>query len=91
VPYLPTSSGLYLVFGAWRRPRAWWLVGLYLVSAPASVITVGKVGSSVNYMFGLSAALRLAAGALIAWPGEHGWLRSGLILLLALQVGAMTA
>ncbi|MBN1642216.1 MAG: glycosyltransferase family 39 protein [Anaerolineae bacterium] len=89
VPYLLASSGLYVLLGAWRRPRAWWVVAPYLVGGALSAATVGKVGSSVNYMFELSAALSLAAGALIAWAGRRRWLRALLLLCLALQVGAM--
>jgi hypothetical protein len=92
VPYLLVGGGLYVLLGAWLRPRAWWLVCPYLIGATASAITVGKVGSSVNYMFEFCAALSLAAGALIAWPSaRRWWLRIPLVAFLALQVGPMTA
>jgi len=43
-------------------------------------------------MFEFSAALSLAAGALIAWPGtRRWWLRVPLIAFLALQAGPMTS
>jgi hypothetical protein len=92
VPYLLVGSGLYVLLGAWLHPRSWWLIAPYLIGATASAITVGKVGSSVNYMFEFSAALSLAAGALIAWPGPRSWwLRVPLVTFLALQVGPMTS
>jgi len=92
VPYLLIGSGLYVLLGAWLRRCTWWLIAPYLIGSIASAITVGKVGSSVNYMFEFSAALSLAAGALIAWPGtRRWWLRVPLIAFLALQAGPMTS
>ena len=89
IPGLLAGSAVFLAIGTWRRPRSWWLVGPYLVGALLSAITVGKDGSSVNYMFELSAALSLAAGALVAWAGRRRWLRAFLILSLSVQVGVM--
>ena len=89
VPGLLAGSATLLVAGAWLRPRAWWLIGPYLVGSVISAITVGKDGSSVNYMFELSAALSLTAGALVAWAGKRRWLRAFVILALGVQAGAM--
>ncbi|MBA3951810.1 MAG: glycosyltransferase family 39 protein, partial [Rubrobacter sp.] len=76
---------------AWRAPRdrAWWLVVPYLALSVPSALLVGKVGSDVNYLLELSAALCLATGALIAWQRERPRLRALLISLLALQVLAL--
>jgi hypothetical protein len=49
-------------------------------------VLVGKVGSDVNYLLELSAALGLATGALIAWQRKRPRLRTALIALLAVQV-----
>ncbi len=76
---------------AWRAPkdRAWWLVVPYLALSVPSAVLVGKVGSDVNYLLELSAALCLATGALIAWQRGRPRLRALLISLLALQVLAL--
>jgi len=76
---------------AWKAPRdrAWWLVVPYLALSVPSALLVGKVGSDVNYLLELSAALCLATGALIAWQRERPRLRALLISLLALQVLAL--
>lgn len=76
---------------AWRSPRdeVWWLVVPYLALSVPSALLVGKVGSDVNYLLELSAALCLATGALIAWQRERPRLRAVLISLLALQVFAL--
>jgi hypothetical protein len=52
-------------------------------------LTIGKVGSNVNYLFDLSAAFSLVIGALIAVLNRARWARIPLILLLALQVGSL--
>ena len=76
---------------AWKAPRdrAWWLVMPYLALSFPSALLVGKVGSDVNYLLELSAALCLATGALIAWQRERPRLRALLISLLAVQVLAL--
>lgn len=71
------------------RDRLWWLVVPYLILSVPSAMLVGKVGSDVNYLLELSAALCLATGALIAWQRERPRLRAVLISLLALQVLAL--
>ena len=75
----------------WKAPRdrAWWLVGPYLALSVPSALLVGKVGSDVNYLLELSAALCLATGALIAWQRQRPRLRALLISLLAVQVLAL--
>ena len=79
-----------LLFAWWApRDRVWWLVVPYLALSVPSALLVGKVGSDVNYLLELSAALCLAIGALIAWQRERPRLRAILISLLALQVLAL--
>ncbi len=71
----------------------WPLVVPYLVGAFLSCLTIGKIGSNVNYFLELCAALSLTAGTWIAWTGTvaekrwRRWVRVGLLLLLTLQVG----
>jgi ABC-type glycerol-3-phosphate transport system permease component len=76
---------------AWRAPRdkVWWIVVPYLALSVPSALLVGKVGSDVNYLLELSAALCLATGALVAWQSGRPRLRALLISLLALQVLAL--
>jgi ABC-type glycerol-3-phosphate transport system permease component len=76
---------------AWRAPRdkVWWIVVPYLALSVPSALLVGKVGSDVNYLLELSAALCLATGALVAWQRGRPRLRALLISLLALQVLAL--
>jgi hypothetical protein len=59
-----------------------------LASIPSAAL-VGKVGSDVNYLLELSAALGLATGAFIAWQRRRPRLRIALIALLAVQVLAL--
>jgi len=85
-PILLAISGAFLLL-AHRKLRFWPLVASYLVGATLAGLTIGKIGSNVNYFLELSAALSLVAGAAIAWTGEHRWLRAILLVLLSLQVG----
>ena len=81
-------GGLLFAWGA-PRDKVWWIVVPYLALSVPSALLVGKVGSDVNYLLELSAALCLATGALIAWQRERPRLRALLISLLALQVLAL--
>jgi hypothetical protein len=85
-PILLGMSVIFLIF-AHRKRRFWPLVAFYLIGASLAGLTIGKIGSNVNYFLELSAALSLVAGAAIAWTGEHHWLRTILLILLSLQVG----
>jgi hypothetical protein len=75
------------------RMRSWPLMVPYLIGGALSSLTIGKIGSNVNYFLELSAALSLAVGTLVAWSGrprgwgleQRAWLRAGLLILLALQ------
>jgi len=87
-PILLAISGACLLL-AHGKLRFWPLVASYLIGATLSGLTIGKIGSNVNYFLELSAALSLVAGAAIAWTGEHRWLRAILLILLSLQVGLL--
>ena len=89
MPVLALGSGIYVLVAGWRRARSWWLATPYLIGAALSALTIGKVGSNVNYLFELSAAFSLVIGALIAVLNHARWARITLILLLALQVGGL--
>ena len=88
-PLLLLGSFAFLLFTPRKGNRSWWLVGPYLLASIPSAVLVGKVGSDVNYLLELSAALGLATGAFIAWQRKRPRLRIALIALLAVQVLAL--
>ncbi len=65
--------------------KLWAFVAPYLVGAALSALTIGKIGSNMNYLLELCAALSLTAGVWVGWSRGRPWLRSALLLLLALQ------
>jgi hypothetical protein len=89
MPLLLVEGVAFVVLGLRSRPPSWWLVGAYLAGSAVAALLIGKVGSDVNYLLELSAALSLAAGALIAHYGRRPGTRCALLLALALQVAIM--
>ena len=83
------GSSLFLVR---RWNRSWPLVAPYLIGAGLSALTIGKIGSNVNYFLELCAALSLAVGSIVAWSrkvvGIH-ILRIVLLALLTFQTGIL--
>ena len=70
----------------------WTLAAPYLIGATLSAATIGKIGSNVNYLMELCAALSLSAGAMVASSRAHlsaYSLRAALLMILALAVGKM--
>jgi hypothetical protein len=65
------------------------LVAPYLLGAVVSGLTIGKVGSNVNYLLELGAAVALALGVLLAWLGPRRAVTAAVSLLLALDVALM--
>ena len=88
-PLLLLGSLAYLLLTPRKGNRAWWLIAPYLIASVPLAMLVGKVGSDVNYLLELSAALGLATGAFIAWQRRRPRLRIALIALLALQMLAL--
>ncbi|MGB8984895.1 MAG: hypothetical protein WCC12_23725 [Anaerolineales bacterium] len=95
---LRETALIVLVVGAaslFLLPRwnpLWLLTAPYLVGAALSAVTIGKIGSNVNYLLELCAALSLAAGAVIAWSRAHlpsYSARAAILVLLAVAVGKM--
>ncbi len=95
-----------IVLRKWARLSAvtgWPLVVPYLAGALLSAVTIGKIGSNVNYLLELCAALALIAGTLLAWSGQvwrsddekprPAWVpplvRSIVLILLAVQGGML--
>jgi hypothetical protein len=87
-PLLLVLGAVFLFLG-FRQVKSWSLLAPYLIGACLSALTIGKIGSNVNYLLELSAALSLVAGALVAWSRERPWLRAALLALLALQTGLL--
>ncbi len=88
-PLLLLGSLAFLLLTPRKGNSAWWLVAPYLLTSIPSAVLVGKVGSDVNYLLELSAALGLATGAFIALQRGRPRLRVALIALLALQMLAL--
>lgn len=85
------SAGVSLVLIPRWNPL-WTLAVPYLIGATISAATIGKIGSNVNYLMELCAALSLAAGVVIAWSRAHlpfHTVRAALLILLVLAVGNM--
>jgi ABC-type sugar transport system permease subunit len=89
MPVLLVGGLAFVVLGLSTRPASWWFVGAYLMGAVAIALLIGKIGSDVNYLLELSAALALAAGSLVGrYPARPG-VRCALLLALAVQVAIM--
>ncbi len=89
---------ILLIFGAAslflirRWNPLWTLVAPYLVASLISAATIGKIGSNVNYLLELCAALSLAAGVVIAASQKHiafQSIRAVIIVALVLGIGRM--
>lgn len=86
VPVLLALGLLFLIRGAGRL-SFWPLLAFYLIGAVLSALTVGKIGSNVNYFLEISAALALMAGVFLFWSRSWPWWHVAILLLLALQTG----
>ncbi len=89
MPITLTAAGLFLLLGGLLRVPSWGLAAPYLIGAALSGLTIGKVGSNVNYLLELGAAVALAIGALLAWLRPRRALTAAVALLLALDVALM--
>jgi hypothetical protein len=72
-----------------ERTRAWPFVIAYLIAGALAGLAAGKVGSSVNYLYELVAAMCIAAGALVAWLASLPILRVIAVVALAAQVSGL--
>jgi hypothetical protein len=78
--------------GGQPLPRTGWLFAVpYLLGGLVVALTIAKVGSDVNYLFEWSAALCVAAGAVVAWLRRAPLVRAVGLLALAVQVAALHA
>lgn len=79
-------SLLFLLTG-WRTQRSWPIVALFLAGAFLSALTIGKIGSNINYFLELSAAMALVGGAFVVWSEAYPWRSTAVLVLIALQIG----
>jgi hypothetical protein len=86
VPVLITALFVLRVGIAKEKPRAWRLLLPYIVGAALAGLTIGKVGSNINYLLEFCAAMSFAVGAMLAWQRHVPPLRRLLMLGLALQL-----
>jgi 4-amino-4-deoxy-L-arabinose transferase-like glycosyltransferase len=71
---------------AWMwRSRNWSIAAPFLLGGFLSMLTIGKIGSNVNYFLEMCAALALAAGMLLARSAKYPTLRALVMLALAAQ------
>ncbi len=78
------------IIWAWRkRPYGWSLVIPYLIGGFLSMLTIGKIGSNVNYFLELAAALSLLAWIMLLWIRPYPWLNVIFLAALSLQVGLL--
>ena len=98
IPVLVLVGGVFLLVG-WVRNPAWMVAGPYLLGGVVSGLTIGKIGSNVNYLLEFSASLCLVMGLTLAWlrgkrygaksvPSKTGWQLAsiGMTVVLAAQV-----
>ncbi|MEE4195041.1 MAG: glycosyltransferase family 39 protein [Anaerolineae bacterium] len=91
-----SGMALLFLFAGWRRIEEWKLIAPFLLGAVASGITVGKIGSSVNYLLELCAAMALAAGVYFSFLRnttleEPKWLRQPFVRSLAVLLFGVAA
>jgi len=86
---LPLVIGIFSLFLVRQWNPLWPLAAPYLIGGTLSAITIGKIGSNVNYLLELCAALSLAAGVVIAWSRIHlsfYSLRAALLIIMSFGV-----
>ncbi len=64
---------------------------VYVLASMLAAVTVGKVGSSINYLYELTAALCIGAGVAVAWAGKNYWLKAFIVTVIAIQSGTLSA
>ncbi len=68
---------------------AGWLAAPYALGALAAALTIAKVGSDVNYLLELSAALCLCAGVVVGWLKTVPLIKAAAIVGVIVQVFLM--
>ena len=81
------ALGLLFLLAGWKTVKGWALMGPFLVGGTLSALTIGKIGSNINYFLELAAALSLVGGAVVAWSRRQPWRNSLVLVLLSIQIG----
>jgi len=89
MPLAVIGTAVYAMSAGWFGVPSWKLIGPYLVGAVLSALTIGKVGSNVNYLLEAGAAASLSLGALLAWQRPRRLVHAAIALLLILDVSLM--
>lgn len=89
MPLALTAASLFLLSAGWFGVTSWRLIAPYLAGAVLSGLTIGKVGSNVNYLIELGAAVSLSLGALLAWQRPRRAVYAVVAVLLALDMALM--
>lgn len=87
-PIILIMGGVFLA-SAWKELKGWSLLAPFLVGAALSALTIGKIGSNINYFLELTAALSLVGGAMIAWNVKRPWVQTIVLLSLTIQMGML--
>lgn len=61
MPWILFSLLVYLTLG-WRYCRSYFVLAPYIIGSVLAALTIGKIGSNVNYLVELSAALAILMG-----------------------------
>jgi len=64
---------------------------IYLIASALVAIMVGKVGSSINYLYEFTAALCIGTGVAVGWAGKNNWLKTLIAAIIAIQSGALSS
>ena len=72
-----------------ERTRSWPFVIAYLLAGALAGLAAGRVGSYVNDLYELAAAVCIAAGALVAWLASLPILRIIAVVAIAAQVSTL--
>jgi hypothetical protein len=86
MPFALAAVAAFLLLAPWFRVPSWQLVAPYVLGAVVSGLTVGKVGSNVNYLIELGAGVSLSIGAVLAWQRPHRAVHGVIALFLALDL-----
>ena len=79
-------AAAFLALG-WRSVKSWFLVAPFLVGGALTALTIGKIGSNINYFLEIAAALAIVAGMMMAWARNHPWRLILITGLITFQFG----
>ncbi|NSW51584.1 MAG: glycosyltransferase family 39 protein [Anaerolineae bacterium] len=91
-----TLVSIFFWLMGWKHIDKWKLAAPFLTGAAVSALTVGKIGSSVNYLLELVSAMAISFGVLFAWlrqPEKETakWLNHRIVHGLAVALLSMMA